>query len=71
MDEYLFRVSLEYDWLFKGQKSPVYAVARNEIEVRAYVGEHLKRGATIKSVALLGKRLGMNMYHGKPKRRKN
>ena len=71
MEEYLYRVSLEFDWTYKGDRSPVYAVARGEKAVREYVEQHLKSGAKIKAVSVLGERLGMNMYHGKPKRRKN
>jgi len=68
MEEYLYRVTINYDYFYKGEKSPVYAVARSVKEVKAYVNNSLKRGCSIKSVVLLGERLGMNMYHGKPKK---
>jgi len=70
MPEYLYKVSLYFDYCFSGDKSPVYAVARSKKEVLEYVTKHLKRGCSIKTASLLGERLGMNMYHGKPKRRK-
>jgi hypothetical protein len=66
MIEYLYRISLEFDWTYHGDKSPVYAVATSTEEVSLYVGRHLKSGAKIKSVSLLGERLAMNMFHGKP-----
>jgi len=69
MVEYLYRVTIDYDYFYKGDKFPVYAVAESVEKVKEYVNRYLKQYSTVKSVALLGKRLGMNMYHGKPKKR--
>ena len=68
MDEYLYRVTINFDWAFKGDKSPVYVVERSKDGAKAYASKHLKRGCTVKNVTCLGRRLGMNMYHGKPKK---
>lgn len=65
MSEYLFRVSVNYHYSYKGTKTPVYAVAETKEKVIEYVQSHLKQGCTVKSACVLGKRLGMNMYHGK------
>ena len=67
MEDCLYRVSLAFDWTYKGDRSPVYVVAQNKEDARVYVERHLKAGAKVKSVSVLGERLGMHMYHGKPK----
>jgi hypothetical protein len=69
MAEYLFKVQIKFDGWYNGDKSPVYAVAESKEAVAKYVSEHLRTGVVDK-VSLLGERLGMNMYHGKPKRQK-
>ena len=68
MAEYLYRISVDFDYFYKGKKDPVYAVGKSVKDVKDYVNNHIAKGCTIKSVALLGERLGMNMYHGKPKK---
>jgi len=65
MNEYLYRCSIDYEWGYKGEKIPVYAVAKSEKHVREYVENHLKGANKIKNVCKLGKRLGTNMYHGR------
>jgi hypothetical protein len=66
-DEYLYRVTLNLDWTFKGDKSPVYVVSSTKDGAKEYVSKHLKKGCTIKNISLLGTRLGINIFHGKPK----
>lgn len=70
MSEWLFRITVEYGVWYRGvrDKSPIYAVARSKEGVRKYVEKHLKEHCTIKTIRMCGKRLGMNMYHGKPKK---
>ena len=65
MSEYLFRVSINYQYPYTGKKTAVYAVAETKEKVLEYVQHHLAQGCTVKSACVLGERLGMNMYHGK------
>lgn len=69
-EECLYRCSINYPYNYTGEKSAVYAVARSKEQVKEYVERHLKHGCTIKNVTICGVRRGMNMYHGKPDRRK-
>ncbi len=75
MSEYLFRISLTFDYrytigrtLTKSEKSPVYVVAKDKKDAEKYAKQFLREGCNIKSIVLLAERLGMNMYHGKPKK---
>jgi len=64
MSEYLYRCTIEYAWHEHGNKWPVYAVAKSKEEAKAYVEKYLTIGK-VKSVSCLGKRLSMNLYHGR------
>lgn len=68
MAEYLYRVTIDYSFMYKGEKSPVYAVAKSKEGAKNLVQRHLKSWCTVKSVCCLGERLSMNMFHGKPKK---
>lgn len=67
IEECLYRVSIKYPYNYSGEKSAVYAVARGKKDAMEYVEKHLKYGCKIKNITVCGVRLGMNMYHGKPK----
>lgn len=64
MNEYLYRVTIEFPYFWKGSKDPVYAVATSKEAVTEYVTKHLNCGK-VKKVSVLGMRLGMNLYRGK------
>ena len=68
MSEYLFKATIDFGYLYKGDKSPVYVVASSRKAAREYVGSHLRNNNKVKNITLIGERLGMNMYHGKPKK---
>jgi hypothetical protein len=68
MNEYLFRVTIEFGYTHRGEQSPVYAVAESKKAACEYVQRHLRQSCKVKSVVLLGEQLGMKMYHGKPKK---
>jgi len=74
MDKFLFKISLKatdgWSKYYGETVKPVYFVARNKDEAKAWAESNVEDGLTVRSISVMARQLAPHVYTGEIKPRK-